>query len=330
MTPLDARTHAGDPNLVNEGGSQSLRSTTTQSTFVPGTSTPAYSTFARKQATCPALRLSSKGAAVGVQTLQTDLLKTMLGGDKGLPTPPGIRMRGIYAAATGFSVEFFPESAILGCGLDAARAYPYSFEPSGGRAVVKINASDQPLTLAFRPDGSLDPGDSRSYQVHGRVVTGQRDNGDFAFAQLEAACNLALLTPSKTIPSGGGSAASPGPASVATNRDVTLSSTAAPSSATLAVVSALGPQAGAPNPLAGHPYTLLHRGYADILAGAGVAIPTGVSPYRFVGTTCSARSPECLRLIDAIKGNAVGAIRADANGNGTFAGVTPGSYHLMI
>ena len=331
ITPLDARTQAGDPNLVNEGGSQSLRSTTTQNTFVPGISTPAYSTFARRQATCPALRLSSKGAAVGVQTMQTDLLKTMLGGDRGVPTPPGIRMHGIYAAATGFSVEFFPESAILGCGPNAARAYPYSVEPSGARTVVKFNVSDQPLTLAFRPDGSLDPGDSRSYQVHGRVVTGQRDNGDFAFAPLETACNLALLTPSKTIPSGGGSAASLRPVSVATNRNVALSSTAAaPNSATLAVVSALAPQGGAPNPLAGHPYTLLRRGYADILAGAGVAIPTGMSPYKFVGATCSVHSPECQRLIDAIKGDAAAAIRADANGNGTFAGVTPGMYHLMI
>jgi hypothetical protein len=331
LTPLDAQTHAGDPNLVNEGGSSSLRSTTTQSTFVPGTTTPAYSTFARRQATCPALRLSSKGASVGVQTMQTDLLKTMLGGDKGVPTPPGLRMHGIYAAASGFSVEFFPESAVLGCGADAARAYPYSVESAGAKAVVKINASDQPLTLAFRPDGSLDPGDSRPYQVHGRVVTGQRDNGDFAFAPLEAACNLALLAPSKIIPSGGGLAASPGPAAVATHSEMALSSTvAAPGGATLAVVSGLVPQGGATNPLAGHPYTLLRRGYPEILASAGISVPAGMSAYKFVGNTCSVRSADCQRMVEAIKGDAVAVIRADANGNGTFAGVTPGMYHVMI
>ena len=331
LTPLDAQTHAGDPNLVNEGGSSSLRSTTTQSTFVPGTTTPAYSTFARRQATCPALRLSSKGASVGVQTMQTDLLKTMLGGDKGVPTPPGLRMHGIYAAASGFSVEFFPESAVLGCGADAARAYPYSVESAGAKAVVKINASDQPLTLAFRPDGSLDPGDTRPYQVHGRVVTGQRDNGDFAFAPLEAACNLALLAPSKIIPSGGGLAASPGPAAVATHSEMALSSTvAAPGGATLAVVSGLVPQGGATNPLAGHPYTLLRRGYPEILASAGISVPAGMSAYKFVGNTCSARSADCQRMVEAIKGDAVAVIRADANGNGTFAGVTPGMYHVMI
>ena len=94
VTRLDARRYAGDPNLVNEGGSHSLRSTTTQSTFVPGTTAPAYSNFSRRQATCPALRLSSKGAGVGVQTMQMDMLKTMFGGDKGPPTPPGIDQLG--------------------------------------------------------------------------------------------------------------------------------------------------------------------------------------------------------------------------------------------
>ncbi len=164
-----------------------------------------HTTFASKTATCPALNLSSKGAGVGVQTMQTDLLKTMFGGDKGPPTPPGIRMHGIFAAATGFSVQFFPESAILGCGPDAARAYPYTVVADGTKAVIQIAAADHPLTLAFRPDGALDPGASGPYQVHGRIVTGQNDNDDFTFAPLEQSCNLAVLTPSGTIPSGGGS-----------------------------------------------------------------------------------------------------------------------------
>ena len=125
----------------------------------------------------------------------------MFGGDKGPPTPPGIRMHGIFAASTGFSVQFFPESAILGCGPDAARAYPYTVEADGTRAVVKIDAPDHPLTLAFKSDGSLDPGATGPYQVHGRIVTGQDNNDDFTFAPMEQTCNLAVLTPSKTIPS---------------------------------------------------------------------------------------------------------------------------------
>ena len=46
---------------------------------------PGHATFSPKRTTCPALNLSSKGAGIGVQTMQTDLLKTMFGGDKGPP-----------------------------------------------------------------------------------------------------------------------------------------------------------------------------------------------------------------------------------------------------
>ncbi len=47
-----------------------------------------HATFAPRRATCPAQNLSSKGAGVGVQTMQTDLLKSMFNdGDKGPPTP---------------------------------------------------------------------------------------------------------------------------------------------------------------------------------------------------------------------------------------------------
>jgi len=187
LTELDARTHATDPNLTNDGGSYSLKSTTTQSTYTPGTYTPAQTTFSSRRTTCPALNLSSKGAGVGIQTMQTDLLKGMFGGDKGPSTPPGIRMHGIFAASTGFSVQFFPESVILGCGPDAARAYPY-----------------HPLTLAFKSEGSLDPGSDGPSQVHGRTVTGQDNNDNFTFAPFEQTCNLARLTASQTIPSGGG------------------------------------------------------------------------------------------------------------------------------
>ena len=126
--------------------------------------------------------------------MQTDLLKSMFSdGDKGAPTPPGIRMRGIYAASTGFSLEFFPESVIVGCGPDSARAYPYTVGVEGAKGVVKVNAPDHPLTLAFGVGGSLDPGATGPYLVHGRIVTGQNDNGDFTFAPLEQTCDLAVL-----------------------------------------------------------------------------------------------------------------------------------------
>ncbi len=99
----------GQSQLTYQGnGTYDAATTHTNSTYVPGTSTPGYTNFAPKRATCSAINLSTKGASVGIQTMQTDLLKNMFGGDKGPPTPPGIRMKGIYAASTGFSVEFYP------------------------------------------------------------------------------------------------------------------------------------------------------------------------------------------------------------------------------
>ena len=70
--------------------------------------------------------------------------------------------------------------------------------------MVKIAAADHPLALAFRPDGSLDPGSPGPYQVHGRIVTGQDDNDDFTFAPMEMTCNLGVMTPSQQIPASGG------------------------------------------------------------------------------------------------------------------------------
>ena len=332
----------GQSQLTYQGNGQYDAATThTNSTYVPGTSTPGYTNFTHKRATCPAINLSTKGASVGIQTMQTDLLKGMLGGDKGPPTPPGIRMRGIFAAPTGFSVEFYPESAILGCGPDAARAYPYSVVADGSKAVVKIDAPDHPLALAFNSDGSLDPGGSGPYQVHGRVVTGQNDNDDFTFAPMEQACNLAVLTPAKAIPSGGGTAATM--VASAGNRAATTPGTAAyngggtlsvpgatQGNATLSILSGFPAQPGVANPLAGHPYTLLRDSFATIVANAGVSVPPGMSPYKVLGNACGNHTPDCQKIIDAMKASAASAVRADANGSGTFPGVAPGTYYLMI
>ena len=245
-------------------------------TACAGNANNGYTRFAPKRVTCPAINLTSKGAGVGVQTMETDLLKSVVGGDKGPPTPAGIRMHGIFAASTGFSVQFFPESVILGCGPDAARAYPYTVEVGAGGAVVKIAAPDHPLALAFRPDESLDPGSTGPYQVHGRIVTGQDDNDDFTFAPMEMTCNLGVLAPSQQIPSSGGGPAmmnaaegNSGPASGGG-----LSTPAAPlGNAVLSVIPGLAAQPGAPNPFAGRPYVLLRMSYADTVAKVGVTVP---------------------------------------------------------
>jgi hypothetical protein len=307
------------------------------------TATQGHTVFAKKTATCPAVSLSSKGASVGMQTMQTDLLKTMFGGDKGPPTPPGIRMKGIYAAmATGFSVQFFPESAVLGCGPDAARAYPYSVVADGSKAVVEIAAPDHPLKLAMAADGSLEPGSAEAYQVHGRVVTGQGENDDFRFAPMEQTCNLGRLTASKTIPASGatavagaGAAGAGGAAGVGAVAGSAgggrLSSVNAPTgNAVLTIVSGFPAQAGVMNPLAGHPFVLLRDDYDGAIRKAGIAIPAGMTGQKYVGSVCGARAPECQKALGAVSADAATAIRADSNGKGALPGVPPGKYYLMI
>jgi hypothetical protein len=319
--------------ISNAGGGFSDVTTTHSNTSnVGGSSTPGYTNFVSRRATCPAINLANKGGT-GIQTMQTDLLKSMFSdGDKGAPTPAGIRMHGIYAnASTGFSAQFFPESVILGCGPDVARAYPYTVEAEGTHAVIKVAAPDHPLTLAMNADNSLDPGATGPYLVHGRIVTGQNQNDDFTFAPMEKSCNLAALTPAKEIPPSGGVAAAPA-APASSNNGGLLSTFAAPlGNATLAIVSGLPPQPGVPNALAGHPMVLLRQSYADTLARGGIVVPAGTSPYKFVADTCAAgRTPACQNVLAAVNASAISAARADANGSVTLPGVPPGTYYLMI
>jgi hypothetical protein len=198
---------------------------------------------------------------------------------------------------------------------------------------IEIAAPDHALTLAFASSGSLDAG-SGPYQVHGRVVVGTNDNGDYTFVPLEQTCNLGVLAPSKEIPSTGGStpaAPAGAPAAVPAKGGATLSTPDAPlGNATLSITSGFPKQPGVPNPLAGRPYVLLRNSYANVLANGGVSVPPGVSPYKYAGTACANKSPDCPKISDAVKADAASAVRADANGAGTFPGVPPGTYYLMI
>ena len=210
LTPLEATQYAGQSGMTQNGQTYDMASSSTQSTYVPGTiqyNPGPQPIYAPKRATCAAPALSSKNAGPGGTEAATGLLTALFNnGDQGPPTPPGIRMTGIFAASTGFSVEFFPESAVLGCGPDAARADPYTVIADGTRTAIKIEAPDRPLILEMRSDGTLDPGSPGPYQVHGRTVLNDHSD-DLHFAPNEQTCNLATLRPSKTIPMSGGAAA---------------------------------------------------------------------------------------------------------------------------
>jgi hypothetical protein len=322
---------ANDPRAQGQGlcpiGGCQVPTTHTETTHVGGTYVPGTTSFARRRATCPALNLSSKGAGVGVETMQTDLLKTMFGGDKGPPTPPGIRMHGTYASSTGFSVQFFPESVILGCGPDAARAFPYTVRADVSPPVIKVEAPDHPLTLVMKPNSTLDPG-SGPYEVLGRTITGRDSNDNFTFAPLNATCNLAVLAPGE-IPSGP-VATTTGPVPGATAKPARLSTAAAATgNAVLVLISGLTPQPGAPNPLAGHTFVLLKESYESALASAGFQPQGGVSAVKAFLTACMSQKPSCQQGIAATHASTVSGTRADSSGKGQLPGVPPGTYYFF-
>jgi hypothetical protein len=134
---------------------------------------------------------------------------TIFGGNAGPATPAGIRMHGIFAdASTGFSLQFFPESVILGCGPISARAYPYTVSATAGGGLIKIDAADHPLSVTIRADGSLDPG-SGPYQVHGRMINGPTVSDNYTFLPVEKSCNLGPLAVARNIPSTDGTTPHP-------------------------------------------------------------------------------------------------------------------------
>jgi Prealbumin-like fold domain len=106
-------------------------------------------------------------------------------------------------------------------------------------------------------------------------------------------------------------------------------SEAAPS-ATLSIVSGFAPQPDTPNPLAGHPFTLLRTSMVNIVIKSGVTIPPDVPAGKFLGDVCATRTPDCQKIVDAIKANVASAVRADANGAASFPALPPGTYYLMI
>jgi len=171
--------------------------------------------------------------------------------------------------------------------------------------------------------------------VHGRLIVGQGGDSGYAFIPNEQACALAVLAPSASIPAAGGSpvsmAAGMRQGSAPATNPVTLSTPQAPlGNATLTVASGFATQPGVPDPLAGRPYLLLRKSYGDTLAQAGVVVPAGVSPYKYAGAACSTGSPDCGKIKAAMNTGVASAVRADASGKGTFPGVPPGTYYLMI
>jgi hypothetical protein len=264
-------------------------------------------------------------------------------------------MRGTYEGINGLSIEFYPDSAIVGCGK-VARAYAYTVRANGTQAVIKIDDPVHPMVLSFKADGELDPGQGQ-FEVRGRTIKGTDSQGHYTFAPVSATCNLETLAAanvppppagksSPTVQSAIASAASAPASADSPSRATRSGSVSAPSTsnsattpparsanggnAILVINSGLSAQPGAPNPLANHPYVLLRESFATVMQKAGIAVPAGMSPYKLMGNACGTRSADCQKIMAAVNADAASAVRADVTGKGAFPAVAAGTYYLMI
>jgi len=318
LTPMEAQQYSGDPNLHQDGGYYTRTTTNTSTSYQPGETTYSGPSYAPKTETCARATLTNSGKT------QVDALKGvaegMLLGGSTPPTPPGLRMHGAYVAATGFSVEFFPESAIVGCGA-AIHAYPYSIRASGNDAVVRFETAGRPLSMALRGDNSLDPG-AGQFEVQGRRIVAKNADGDFVFAPLTQACTLAVLRPGE-IPA-------LGPAAPASGNSPGTGRPNQPGAgdAVLTIQSFQQPP-GSPNPLTGLALILLRSSFSEVVAKNGIQPPAGLTPLQTWSQICDKKLPQCGQALAALRPYAVTAVRLDASGKATFPGVPAGLYYIF-
>jgi hypothetical protein len=316
LTPLEAQTHAGDSNLHYNGGAYyDLSHTTTSTTYQPGTYTAPTIHYAPKTETCVQAILKNTGKT------QVDALKgiaeNLLLGGQTATGPGGLRMHGAYIAPTALSVEFFPESAILGCGA-AIKAYPYTIQSSGGQAAVRVDAP-KPLVMAIRSDNTLDPG-SGQYEVQGKRIVGKTQDGDFAAMPATESCSLAVLKPGTITAANMASANNPSA--------MAPQAGAATGSAVLSL-SAFPQQTGAANALAGHLIFLLKDSMNNILTKAGMQPPAGKTPVQAWDAACLKKDPMCQQMAAGLKPYVERMAKADASGRATFSNLPEGSYFVF-
>jgi hypothetical protein len=290
------------------------------------------------QRTCVKPVLSSQG--LGVIGTKEAILENAFGGESA-PTPPGLRMTGVYAApSTGFSLDFHPESVIVGCGPEVGHAYPYTVIADGKQVAVKVDAGGHSLSLAIRPNNTLDPGAATSYQVDGRRITGKDGSGDLTFAPMDATCNLAVLSPGP-VPStpvattgGPGGNMAPAVAPVSRNGAPPLSTAKDPTGNAILTVTSGLPALTAPrgqNPLAGQPYIILRDDLTSVIAKSGVPVAPGASGIKTMNTACANNaSLNCQKILAYLHAENASYAPADFAGKAALPGVPPGSYYLMI
>lgn len=83
-------------------------------------------------------------------------------------------------------------------------------------------------------------------------------------------------------------------------------------------------------PLAVGHYWLLRDDPETALNSRGIRVPARRTPLEVMRAACEKSEPACQKITLALDANKAAKIYADATGTGTFPGVRPGNYYLMI
>jgi hypothetical protein len=178
----------------------------------------------------------------------------------------------------------------------------------GALPAITLEDPARPIVLAMKADGDMDSG-SGPYEIQGRTITGQDDNGDFTFAPLNATCNLGALKPGATPAAPPATIASASGTAPVVAKPLVSTPNAPLGNAVLTVASGFPAQPNAANPLAGAPYTLLRDDFANALGKGGIQVPSGTSPFKVYVTACQNRTPDCQKIAQIWRGNVISAAR---------------------
>ncbi len=346
LTALEAQNYPNaSENATRNGQVYTVQQDASELVYGP-TGTRTVTDFATRSADCTLGVMSPIGASplphipkndfdvlttigTGMGTLMkggnlNDATKEMLFPDEN-KIAPGLRMNGTYAGATGFSLNFHPESVTVGCG-DAERALEYSVQRAGSRTTLVIRDNPNPISLQLMPDGSI-TGEG-SVQVNGRVITGTTDDlkNPFVFAPHVARCPVGRLVAGSSVPAQAAAVPSAAPPSVST---ADAGPRAASPGGTSLRISA-GP--GVNRLLAGKALIVLKDNLENVLASAGIRAQGGSSRVSAWAHACerSAREPICQQGVNGLAKYVVARTGFDGNGAAIFNNVpSSGTFYVV-
>jgi hypothetical protein len=352
LTPLEANQYAGQSGLTQNGQMYNMATTSTSSTYVPGSaggghyqSVPIY---APKTQTCSIGTLAPGPPEAVDQGMVTNLASftgmlfgqsSNSGGNSGQEMlAPGIRLAGLYDSAGGLTAQFADADVIFDCGQAHVRD-KYTLEQSGPRILVHVQHPGSPFTVLVQPDGSLSG--PASVTVAGRLVSGM-DGNRITYTPRTETCSLGILSPAgsgaASKPAITASAATPQPplgaapptaASAAVPAPASVSSSPAPARASFRVL--IHAQFPGDNPLAGQHVFVMRERLDEALRKLGLPLPQGATPVQALGALAAAcQRRDCKPIYTALAQHFVASTTLDAGGKATLSATAmTGSYYFF-